>query len=810
MTTMKWEKGEVLSRLRGAGIEVVRESAGPEGQEAVCRCPRHDDPDGHLYVNKLSGLAFCHRCHMGTTLEKLRRWTGLGFTTKPMHMNVLEAAACYYQNKGTPESIEYLMVKRQLPEMVLEAFRIGWADGGLSEHLVKERGFPVEVCLESGLIRRVRGRLIDFFKNCMVFPHIYECQAVNLTGRRIGRGGNRWLHLPGAITQPYNVEALLEPDCVWVEGIIDALSFEAVGMPAVAGLGTRIPPQWMGLIPRDGRLTICLDGDAAGRKACLGLAKALDYRVRIARLPAGRDPNDLLTLAEPQMLLQVIEAAQDPIAYQIESIPRDVPSPELAVKLEPIMEQLASMDNVRAEVHLRQVAERFSFDAALTDEYRRAARAMRRASERIADSPVYEGSQAEYLAQFDGLVDIVEHDGLPAFLLLEDGDLSITSSTEVNGHVVFPPPAEKLPWLLPRADEVLKWYGEDDGCLFDDLVQYHREASELPSEDYYDLLALWDMHTYLLEHFEYSPIITLYAVPERGKTRTGKAMIYVAYRGYHVESFNEPYIVRITQYCGGSMFFDTMRGWAKAFGRGSEDIILHRFERGARVTKVNHPDRPPFLDIDHYSVFGSTVIATNVPSHPILDTRSLTITMPSSTRVFESDVTSEAGRALQERLVAFRARHMTGSLPDVPKPEPGRLGDITRPLLQVLLMVRPERESAFRQLISGLRDERLAERRASLEADILRALSGLRSQVVDGAVPVKAVTDSLNGLRRDAEPIKPQLVGKRLRALGFRAATRAAVGARVVWDEKMLLRALNEWGLWDIAQTAHSAPDLEP
>ena len=80
--------------------------------------------------------------------------------------------------------------------------------------------------------------------------------------------------------------------------------------------------------------------------------------------------------------------------------------------------------------------------------------------------------------------------------------------------------------------------------------------AELPGDEYYDLVAAWVFHTYLLEPVQYSPIICLFAVPERGKSRTGKGMINVAYRGVHVESLIDASLVRVANNLNASIFFN--------------------------------------------------------------------------------------------------------------------------------------------------------------------------------------------------------------------------------------------------------------
>jgi len=220
-----------------------------------------------------------------------------------------------------------------------------------------------------------------------------------------------------------------------------------------------------------------------------------------------------------------------------------------------------------------------------------------------------------YTADFPGLVDIVEDKNLPAFLVKEGDDLNVFSQIKKDNWIYLPPSREQIPWLLPSAQNILDFWQLDnalgnkkaDSLLYDDLLTYHKNISELPHEAYYDLIAAWDLHTYLLDSFKYSPIICLFAVPERGKTRTGQGMIYVAYRGIHVESLRDAYLVRVANNLNATLFFDVKDIWRKAEKAGSEDILLHRFEKGATVPRVLYPERGAHRDIVYYSIFGPTL-----------------------------------------------------------------------------------------------------------------------------------------------------------------------------------------------------------
>src|SRR5205814_583731 len=123
------------------------------------------------------------------------------------------------------------------------------------------------------------------------------------------------------------------------------------------------------------------------------------------------------------------------------------------------------------------------------------------------------------------------------------------------GATLVPPPSRSLPWLLPRASEVLRYLepgADDDAPLFADVVACVKRHALLPTlrlhaDAYYDLCAAWVLHTYYMEVAAYSPMLAFYAVPERGKSRTGRALIYLARRGIHTETLREANLFRDSQ-----------------------------------------------------------------------------------------------------------------------------------------------------------------------------------------------------------------------------------------------------------------------
>lgn len=401
-----------------------------------------------------------------------------------------------------------------------------------------------------------------------------------------------------------------------------------------------------------------------------------------------------------------------------------------------------------------------------------------------------------YKAVFENLVDIVDHEGEMVYLVKEGGNLTIKNSVEINGGIYYPPPREKLPFsCIPRVGEVIKHYESDeDSKLYSDLIEYHTSISELPSPVHYDLLTSWDFLTYLIDSVQYLPYIWLYAIPERGKSRTGKGCIFVAYRGIHVESLREAYLLRASNDLHATIFFDVMNLSKKAEKSGSDDILLQRFEKGLKVPRVLFPDRGAHQDTVYYDIYGSTIIATNEPVHEILETRALMISMPESSKIYENDVRPEDGLQFKERLLAFRARHLGEKLPDVEKPAKGRLGDIIRPLLQIIMLVNPDRVSAFSDLIRGIEQERKEHSSESLEARLVKAIVDLEYRVDDGLLSIKSITERANEEVKEKYHSTPKSVGWKLNALGFQKRKRSD-GSHIQWDESLIEMLKDRYGL---------------
>ena len=379
-------------------------------------------------------------------------------------------------------------------------------------------------------------------------------------------------------------------------------------------------------------------------------------------------------------------------------------------------------------------------------------------------------------AKFPSLIDVVLTDtGETAYLIKDkNGELNLVSKFDnSDGGFYVPPKKKELPFALPLAENVMEFYKYEDNNLFEDLTAYFKKFSYLPEEQWL-VIIMSVFLSYLQDHddIHYLPYLSFFAVPERGKSKTGKAMTYVSYRGIHVVELREANLFRYARDIGATLFFDIMNLWKKAVDNRVEDLLLLRYERGAHVSRVLYPEKGAFKDMEHFDIFGSTIFATNEAVDKILDTRCIPITMPNKPGRYEDP---EPGKAqeLKERLTAWQARVFDKPLPDIEVvPElNGRLWDITKPMLQVCRLVCPERVKHLEEVLINISAQKKEEKGAYIEGQIVSVLAEL-SPINDPDIPEWIIwtSDALNKLnegRSEDRKLTAQYLGKKLKAIGI-------------------------------------------
>jgi len=377
-------------------------------------------------------------------------------------------------------------------------------------------------------------------------------------------------------------------------------------------------------------------------------------------------------------------------------------------------------------------------------------------------------------AYFPGLVDVCSNDdGELVYAILRDGELVLDREFITETESFSIPEKIHFQFTIPRAAEVMRYFAQDDSSLYDDLLSYLKRFSALDDEQW-TIVAHYVFLTYLHDHpgIDYCAYILFYAVPERGKSRTGKSVTYVAFRGIHLVELREAAIFRYSQNLHGTLFLDLLDVSKKAERGGCDDILLLRAEKGAKCCRVQYPDQGAFNDTVYYDIYGPTIIASNEQLHKVLETRCLPIIMPNRPGNYENP-RPELALELKERLTAWRAKHLYTTFADM---EPidgisGRLWDITKPMFFMNSLL-PVDSLTLEESILAIAGEKNESQKDTLEGRLVAIIREITSEfALDRFAEWSIKTGDIRTRYNQGKPadrqVSPQWIGKRLKSMSF-------------------------------------------
>jgi DNA primase len=161
---------------------------------------------------------------------------------------------------------------------------------------------------------------------------------------------------------------------VVVEGYTDVLALHQAGIEeAVAVMGTAITPEQLQLLAGHvGEVVLAMDADRAGRDAMVRaqrVAGAKKMRLRVAAMPQGEDPADMLATGPPERFGELVAAAVDLPVFEVESAlaAADMSSPAGRDRtLDEVVPVLAAMgESISRDELVRRVADRLDADPGL-------------------------------------------------------------------------------------------------------------------------------------------------------------------------------------------------------------------------------------------------------------------------------------------------------------------------------------------------------------------------------------------------------------------------------------------------------------
>ena len=396
---------------------------------------------------------------------------------------------------------------------------------------------------------------------------------------------------------------------------------------------------------------------------------------------------------------------------------------------------------------------------------------------------------------FEGLIDIVEKNSKCVYLILNNNNLEIKERVkDINNNLLVPPDIRDVPFMLPRADKVIKAYKSDNNKkLYKDIVKYFKDNTELSEEIHYELFAIWVIHTYLLDRLNFSPFIWLSSPYGTGKSRTGKSLVYISRRGIHTPCVRVAFLTRYPKvYHHSTVFIDVVDIMKNFKYQESQDAVLLRCEKGARVIRINNPKDPS--NIDFYDVFGATIVATNKQPNQYLMTRSISITMSESKRIFHHSMTEDYARGYRERLLGLRARLLNKEVPKPDKFGQGRTGDLFVSLRQVAEMLSPVLVKRLYKIYLLHTEEAEEELSSDIDSFVVEAIVDCKDRVIKhklkgkdiDILSIKDIVSRLNYIMKEDKRFTPIGVGMRLKNLGFKKIRKGS-GMYIIFDKNKIL-----------------------
>ncbi|MDP6352520.1 MAG: DNA primase [Alphaproteobacteria bacterium] len=353
-----------------------------KGREFYGLCPFHKEKTPSFSVNEDKGFFHCFGCGAhGDVFGFTMRIDGLSFPEAverlagecgvPMPARtpesvardkqaadlheLCEAAANWFADRlhGTDGAAarDYLR-GRGLDEALIRHFRLGYAPDsryGLKSHLIGA-GADEDALIRIGLIRMPDDArpAYDFFRGRVIFPIAdRRGRVIAFGGRGLGDGQPKYLNsadsdLFSKGRELYNFAGARKAvhgagSVIVAEGYMDVIALHRAGLEnAVAPLGTAVTEDQLGLLWQVcAEPVICLDGDAAGRRAAARAAeRALPLlkpgrSLRFAVLPAGEDPDSLVAADAVEVLETALSNTRALVDFvwelEIEREPTDTP-----------------------------------------------------------------------------------------------------------------------------------------------------------------------------------------------------------------------------------------------------------------------------------------------------------------------------------------------------------------------------------------------------------------------------------------------------------------------------------------------------
>jgi DNA primase len=396
------------------------------GRSFMAVCPFHEEKTASMSVDRARGLYHCFGCgkggdvftfvsetqgvEFGDALELLARKTGITLTQDPAEARnrgrrgaaidaIRRAIEVYNQrlrSAGEAGPARSYLRGRGYDGDLIDEWKMGFAgvDWDTLTKELKAGGVDDRVLIDAGLARRGRNGIFDVFRGRLMFP-IYD-----LRGDPVGFGGRKLEGIDRRVTNNPDAKYVNSADsilyhkgsllfgldrarknmsesspAVIVEGYTDVIAMHQAGITtAIATCGTALGDGHFDLLRRfSDRVVLAFDSDEAGSRAALRGDQLespfrLDLDLRVAVMPDGLDPADLVQQGRSEELVAAVTKARPLLEHRIDhEVARyDLEGPEgRARALHSAATQLRKVnDGIARREYMRYVARRVGVDLA--------------------------------------------------------------------------------------------------------------------------------------------------------------------------------------------------------------------------------------------------------------------------------------------------------------------------------------------------------------------------------------------------------------------------------------------------------------
>jgi DNA primase len=408
---------ELRARVTLSGVIARTTRLTKAGREFKACCPFHAEKSPSFTVNDEKGFYHCFGCGAhGDVIRWMTDQRGLAFMDairelaveagldvpapdpyaakaaeqrNSLHDVMAAAQQWFVDSLASPEGAKAraYLATRGFDQHTIARFGFGYAPEGRQAMAKALGGFEAKDLIEGGLRIVVDDKEpYDRFRSRLMLP------IEDARGRVIGFGGRildqaktdapKYLNSPDTPLFDkgrtlYNLHRAAPASrqsgrVIVVEGYMDVIALAAAGIDeCVAPMGTALTERQLELLWRMVETPIlCFDGDAAGQRAVMrAISRALPllrpaHSLRIVRLPAGLDPDDLIKRDGVRGMEQVLGEARSLLdtlwRHERDAAPLATPEDKAGLKARLLTHVETIGDADIKALYRRELMERFS------------------------------------------------------------------------------------------------------------------------------------------------------------------------------------------------------------------------------------------------------------------------------------------------------------------------------------------------------------------------------------------------------------------------------------------------------------------